>query len=463
MYCGDIKKYDIRFLLHFDLILLKEAYFKADYLQRQDATISIRKDKIMKPIKTLKLISMLVFIFLNACSSAVPVTSQEAVSIVSSPVPVTAIPSWSDALPMFRGSPDHVGVYNAPSIYKLDGVKWKFNVASAITTSPALADGLLYFGSQDGNIYALNSESGKKMWSFHTEKPINSSPAVSNGSVYFQSNDGFMYALDAKSGQLKWKADTGPDRPTDYDNISSSPTVQNGVVYIGGNNGKLYALNADTGAQIWSIDAFGYNAVRSSPAIVGDTVYFTTESTLLALDRTTGIEIWRYKALTITRSSPSVGDGVVVFGDNSSNIYAVDSESGVEKWRYRIAYYWVVSTAAISDGVVYIGGDDSYLNTLDAKTGEVKWRFKTTGETVWSSPAIAGKVIYVGDWNFSGIKDENGSNRWGYIHAIDSKTGNELWNFKTGGNIVSSPVVDAKGVIYFGSLDGYLYALRGQE
>jgi len=364
---------------------------------------------------------------------------------------------------MFRGNPDHVGVYNAPAIHVLDGVKWKFKAEGAVTTSPALVDGLIYFGSQDGNLYALNSESGEKVWSFHTEKPINSSPAVSNGVVYFQSNDGFSYALDSKSGELKWKADTGPDRPTDFDNLSSSPTVQDGVVYIGGGNGKLYALNADTGTEVWAVDALGPNPIRSSPAVIGDTIYFTAESKLLALDRKTGKEKWMYKANTITRSSPSVGEGLVVFGDNSSNIYAVDSETGVEKWRYHIMYYWVTSTAAISDGVVYIGGDDSYLNALDAKTGTEKWRFKTTGETVWSSPALAGDVIYVGDWNFSNIKDESGSKLWGYIHAVDSKTGNELWNFKTGGNIVSSPVVDAKGVVYFGSLDGYLYALQGHE
>jgi outer membrane protein assembly factor BamB len=239
--------------------------------------------------------------------------------------------------------------------------------------------------------------------------------------------------------------------------------VQDGIVYIGGNNGKLYALNADRGTEVWTVEALGYNSVRSSPAISGDTVYFTAESALLALDRKTGAEKWRYKALAITRSSPSVGEGIVVFGDSGSNIYAVDSETGMEKWRYRITYYWVVSTATISDGVVYIGGDDSYLNVLDAKTGEVKWRFKTLGETVWSSPALVDDVIYIGDWNFSGIKDENGNKLWGYMRGIDAKTGTELWNFKAGGNIVSSPVVDAKGVVYFGSLDGYLYALHGHE
>jgi eukaryotic-like serine/threonine-protein kinase len=414
----------------------------------------------MKSAKMFSVASLLMVMFLYACAPSAPVAAPSLGNGEQATVTVEAVVVPHGSLPMFRGSLDHTGVYDAPPIRKLEGVKWKFNAEAPITTSPALADGVLYFGSQNGNLYAVESESGAALWSFHTEKPINSSPAVSNGVVYFEGNDGFTYALDAQSGVQKWKVDTGPDRPTDYDNLSPSPAVQDGIVFIAGVNGNLYALNADTGEALWTVPALGYGSLRSSPAVDGDTVYFTAEKSLLALDAKTGKQKWEYKFISITRSSPSVGGGVVVFGDNGSNIYAVDSETGVEKWKYRITYYWVTSTAAISDGVVYIGGDDSYLNALDSQTGEVKWRFKTTGETVWSSPAVVGDVIYVGDWNFSGIKDENGSNKWGYMHAVDAKTGTELWNFKTGGNIVSSPVVDADGTLYFGSLDGYLYALR---
>jgi eukaryotic-like serine/threonine-protein kinase len=364
---------------------------------------------------------------------------------------------------MFRGSPNHTGVYDAPPIHKLEGVKWKFKTGGYVTSSPALANGLLYFGSEDGNFYALDSENGVEIWRFHTDKPIHSSPAVSNGLVYFQGNDGFTYALDDKSGEQKWKADTGPDRPTDYDFLSASPTVLDKIVYIAGGNANLYALQGETGEALWIIpEADGWGPVRSSPAIVGDTVYFTAGRSLLALDSQTGKEKWVYKSRVLARSSPAVGDGLVVFGDNGSMIYGVDSKTGAEKWKYLINYYWVVSTAAISNGIVYVGGDDSYLNALDAQTGKEKWRFKTRGETIWSSPAIVDDVIYIGDWNYSGGKDENGNTLWGYLYALDAQTGQELWNFKTGGNIVSSPVVDANGIVYFGSLDGYLYALHGR-
>jgi len=412
----------------------------------------------MKPAKILKMCSLLPFILVHACAPVTAATMQE-----PSGMPATATPASGAALPMFRGNPGHTGLYKAPPIHKLAGVKWKFKAGGYITSSPALENGLLYFGSQDGNLYALDIKTGAEAWSFQTGKPVNSSPAVSNGLIFFQSNNGFTYALDSKSGKQRWKVDTGPDRTTDYDFLSSSPVVQSNIVYVAGGNGSLYALDANTGDQFWAVPTTGLYSlpVRSSPAVAGGTVYFTTQNSLLALDRKTGKQKWLYGPNTVARSSPTIGDGIVVFGDNSSSIYALDSETGAEKWKYRIKYYWVVSTAAIADDVVYIGGDDSYLNALDAKTGNEKWRFKTKGETVWSSPAIVDGVIYFGDWNFSGVKDESGNSLWGFLYAVDAKTGHELWSFKTGGNIVSSPVVGADGVVYFGSLDGYLYALYG--
>lgn len=420
----------------------------------------------MKFAKSLMIGSLLLFILLNACSQATPVATQASSTAEPTLVTATATPAWSGALPTFHGNLDHTGIYNSPPIRKLKGVKWKFRLEgnkSYITTSPALANGFLYFGGSDGNLYALDIESGAELWRFHTEGPVHSSPAVSNGIVYFQSNDGFTYALDGQSGKQKWKVDTGPNRLIDYDFLSSSPAVQGNTVFIAGGNGNLYALNADTGEALWVIPAIREKPVRSSPAVDGDTVYFTREDKLLALDTQTGKEKWSFEAFTLARSSPAIGEGVIIFGDNASTIFAVDSRTGTKKWEYSIKYYWVVSTAAISDGVVYIGGDDSYLNALNAQTGEVLWRFKTRGETIWSSPAVVGGVIYAGDWNYSNAKDENGNTLWGYMYAIDAQTGRELWNYKTGGNIVSSPVVDARGVLYFGSLDGCLYALEGQE
>src|SRR5947208_11210331 len=93
-------------------------------------------------------------------------------------------------------------------------------------------------------------------WSSPTGGVIGSSPAVVNGVVYIGSDDGNMYALDAKTGTSLWSSPTGSP-------IGSSPAVVNGVVYIGSDDDNMYALDAKTGASLWSYPTGGF--INSSP------------------------------------------------------------------------------------------------------------------------------------------------------------------------------------------------------
>ena len=75
---------------------------------------------------------------------------------------------------------------------------------------------------------------------------MESSPAVANGVVYFGSDDSWLYALDATTGAKLWSFEAGYS----YDAVQSSPSVVNGVVYVGGRDFNVYALNASTGAML---------------------------------------------------------------------------------------------------------------------------------------------------------------------------------------------------------------------
>ena len=113
-------------------------------------------------------------------------------------------------------------------------LKWKkptggnYNYADPTSggpnSSPAVANGVVYFGSLDNNVYALNASTGAKLWSYATGAGVQSSPAVANGVVYFGSGDNNLYALNASTGAKLWSYTTGGG-------IDSSPTVVNGVVY----------------------------------------------------------------------------------------------------------------------------------------------------------------------------------------------------------------------------------------
>jgi len=104
--------------------------------------------------------------------------------------------------------------------------------------------GLVYVGSEDASLYALNAKSGAKIWSYTTGDNVFSSPAIWDGVVYVGSGDYSVYALKALTGTEIWNYTTGSS-------VESSPAVSNGTVYVGSVDDSVYALNAVTGAIIY--------------------------------------------------------------------------------------------------------------------------------------------------------------------------------------------------------------------
>jgi eukaryotic-like serine/threonine-protein kinase len=102
---------------------------------------------------------------------------------------------------MFRVDARHAGVYDAAGVAELHGVKWTFRTGAAVISTPAVANGTVYVGSSDHNLYALDAASGALRWQFATGGRVTSSPAVAAGPVYFGSFDSNLYALDAASGR----------------------------------------------------------------------------------------------------------------------------------------------------------------------------------------------------------------------------------------------------------------------
>ena len=147
--------------------------------------------------------------------------------------------------------------------------KWSYKTGfDGAASSPAVANGVVYIGSDDNNVYALNASTGAKLWSYTTDGEVNSSPAVANGVVYVGSDDGNVHALNAHTGAKLWSYAIGGQVNW------SSAAVANGVVYIGSEDSNVYALNASTGALLWSYATGNY--VESSPAVANGMVYFGT-------------------------------------------------------------------------------------------------------------------------------------------------------------------------------------------
>jgi outer membrane protein assembly factor BamB len=161
-----------------------------------------------------------------------------------------------------RNNP-YENVITAGNVSTLD-VAWTATTGSVVSSSPAVANGIVYVGSLDGKLYARNASTGAVKWTATTGGELVSSPAVAAGVVYVGASDGKVYARNASTGVAKWTTTIGSG-------VDSSPAVANGVVYDGTLDGHLVALNASTGAVEWTAPAG--NFVESSPAVADGVVY----------------------------------------------------------------------------------------------------------------------------------------------------------------------------------------------
>ncbi len=362
---------------------------------------------------------------------------------------------------MFQGNPQHTGVYSTTPAYRFMEVSFTFRTAGPIRGTPALANGRLYFGSGDGNLYAVDARSGTEHWRFRTGGPMQSSPAVADNVVYFVSSDGNLYAVDRLGGKQVWKFAIGRDLPyrNGFDYYLSSPTIVGRSLFVGGGDGNLYAFDLIRRQPRWKY--FAGSMIRSSPAVADDLVMVgTMGGELLALSRADGKLKWKFATRgaslkiedfgfdrTAIVSSPSVANGIVTFGGRDGFLYSLDLATGKQKWAYDHKISWVLSTPAIDKGNVFAGSSDGhFFQSVDQSTGAELWRFPA-GAPIWSSAAIAGPMIYFG------VND-------GHLFAVDKHTGVEKWRYKSPDKIFGSPIV-ADGVVYYGCDDGNLYALAG--
>ena len=412
----------------------------------------------------------------------------------------------------FRGDLAHTGVYAGPALRVAPKVKWAVHTDGYIISTPAVTRDAVYFGSTDANFYRVDRETGARKWAFKPGARIASSPAVAGGLVYFESYDGIFYALDAAAGTVKWKFQTAGERrfsakhlhgfipagetmPDPFDLYLSSPAVSNGRVYFGSGDGNVYALNAATGALGWKFRTG--NVVHASPAIAGGVLYIGSwDSYLYALDAATGQVRWRFKAGVDPevgnqqgmQASAAVVNGTVYVGCRDGHLYAVDAATGKQRWAFDAKGSWVNTTPAVRDGKVFFGTSDGRtFYQLDAATGRVEFSM-VFGWYIFASPTVVEDMAYVANWD-------------GKLAAIDLTTRKLVWSFQTEaskqniakftktdggmnfraattqldgfyddlpiaiskiftmGSFLSSPVV-VGGVLYVGSTDGNLYALK---
>ncbi|MGQ9478248.1 MAG: outer membrane protein assembly factor BamB family protein, partial [Candidatus Bipolaricaulia bacterium] len=328
---------------------------------------------------------------------------------------------------------------------------------------------VIYFGSNDGHLYALNAPDGTERWKYPTQGAVTATPVVAQDRIYFGSDDGHLYALKSE-GSLAWQFPASGEPAIGAVKAApallkdSSGAVQ--AIYFGSDDGSLYALNPD-GSLRWKFATGAF--VRTTPAIGPDgTIYFGSgDGNLYALEDQGDKALLRFSFSTgsFIKSSPRILNETVYFGSSDGHLYALFLD-GTKKWQYPlegetkcappIGAVEATPLIVFEDGVtaIYFGSANGGLCKVEDRGSEGlgQWQFKEYNGIplgpIRSSPIRQGKMIYFGS-------DD------GTLYAVQDRgsTVSDEWAFPTRGAITGTSAIDGN-TLYLPSWEGHLYALK---
>lgn len=373
--------------------------------------------------------------------------------------------------------------------YGQKSVSWKFKTDGRIYSTPKIDNDIVYFGSGDENIYAVQLETGELLWKYKTAGKVHSSPTTNDKHVFFSSTDGHVYCLDKIQGALVWKFESEGEKQYGlWDYYLSSPKLDGNVLFWGSGDTHIYALNTLNGNVIWKYKTD--DIVHADPLIYEEGVYVGSfDGFLYKLNKYNGALIWKFNTIGSyffpkgeIQKRVTIHNGFVYFGSRDYNLYVVDAKKGRGVWNFREPRGWIISTPTIHENFVYFGTSDGHLfYCFGTNTALKEWEVKTNMR-VYSKAAsyndeilfstFDGKIVSVNyktgaqNWefqteaskeNYSKIFNSDGSflkefQLYGEDYLKSEKMIHEL------GSILSDPVVH-DDMLFFGSSDGYLYAL----
>ncbi len=341
-----------------------------------------------------------------------------------------------DSWPMFRGSPSLNGT-SGTQLAKSLKLRWSYQAKDSIESSAAIVDGVVYVGSMDGTLHAVDLATGKARWQYRTVDPVEeSSPCVHGGAVYVGDLGATLHAVDAATGKARWTFKAG-------DEIKSSPTWAQDRIYFGSYDQRLYCLSASTGALIWKYETEG--PVHCTPAVADGVVYISgCDENFRALDAATGKQLFTVSLGSYTGASAALFGNRAYVGTFGNEVLGIDLTRHAVRWTYRhpsrnFPFY---SSAALTPDRVVVGGRDKMVHCLDRTRGKELWSFLTRAR-VDSSPLIEGNRVFVGSND-------------GNLYELDLSTGKKTWGFTAGAPLSASPAA-AQGRLVIGSQDGVLY------
>ncbi|MBS2213228.1 PQQ-binding-like beta-propeller repeat protein [Carboxylicivirga mesophila] len=346
---------------------------------------------------------------------------------------------------------------NASNLYALSKQTgkpiWTARVKGAIKSKPCVYNELIIINDASGSIQAFDRLSGSEIWTFtmDDEKTVDmwdyylSSPVVHKGIVYIGSGDQHVYALNAENGELVWKYRT-------VGVVHASAVIYDEKVLIGSFDGYFYALDGDTGQLVWKFKTVGdkyfpNGAIQKAACVYKDKVIFgSRDFNVYALDVTSGRGHWNYKERgSWVIATPLLIDDNLYFGTSDTHrFYCFNADDGAVQWQKELNMR-VYGTAADCNGIVYFGCFNGKLYGMSAQSGDVVFEFQTAESHQRYAQLFKSETEFA-----DGVE----------LYGADSK---EVEQQILGlGAFLSSPVIE-NDILYIGDANGNFYAISVKQ
>jgi len=347
--------------------------------------------------------------------------------------------SW----PMTRGGPALSGSV-ATKLPQQPKIAWTFAASSPVSAEAAITDGRVFVGTGKGMLHCLASDSGQPLWQFETKDAITAAPAVSSTMVYLSSNDSILYALKADTGAEVWRFSTD-EKISSGATLIKSPDGASDWVMLNGYDGTTRVLNGADGTVVWTYKTDDY--INGAPAVVDGrfVVFGGCDAQLHVINVKDGTLVHRIPTTAYIPASIGTFGTMAFCGNYANQTVAFDVEGGKVAWVYEDRALPFFSSPAVNERLVLIGSRDKHLHAIDRKSGENVWKFRTGGR-------IEGSPIVFEDGVVFGSSD-------GRLYAADLVAGNELWQLDLGEPLVASPAYGEQQLIISGD-KGTVFSIR---
>jgi outer membrane protein assembly factor BamB len=272
-------------------------------------------------------------------------------------------------------------------------------------------------------------------WTHQIENKGAGISMVAKDMAFCSDSKGYLYAIDCKTGDLIWKFNAGSK-------LYDGPNIKDNTAYLGTANGTIFSINLSTGKENWRIKTNGN--VCFPPNLKDKLGYaLSHDKKLYIFDLESGEIQDTVKENHVLCGTPKIEHDNIYYTDWGGNFHCVDLISKEKKWTFNTKEDTKRFTnPSISDSPAYFVYD-STLFAVNSKSGDLQWTFKSDGGLI-RTPAVKDNLIV-----FTTAES--------HLYVLDITKRETVWDFRSEGINWSRPII-VEDVVYYASGNNVIHA-----